>query len=91
MLPRFSKYRLRQSFPGFGAGRWRADRRQLFCGLPSRGFDSRPLAYQMMMIRRRMFGKPRKADEQQKQHEQNEDPQFNGRVPAHLDPLYPFA
>jgi hypothetical protein len=37
-----------------------------------------------MMIRRRMFGKPRKADEQQKQHEQNEDPQFKDVFPRTL-------
>ena len=45
----------------------------------------------MMMIRRRMFDKPRQADQQHQKREYHEDPQFNGRVPTHLDPSHPFA
>ena len=45
----------------------------------------------MMMLHRRMFDEPRDADEQQEQHQDNDDPQFNGRVPAPLDPAYTFA
>jgi hypothetical protein len=45
----------------------------------------------MMMLRRRLFDEPREANEQQKQHEHNDDPQFNGRVPAHRDPSDAFA
>jgi hypothetical protein len=37
----------------------------------------------MMMIRRRMFDEPWEADEQHKQHEHNEEPQFNRCVPRH--------